>query len=107
MNNDNELSDGLLSDDPKENMRMENELLRLKLKAELGAESKNVSNIDPEIENQFLKNILAFEHNYANSRLVKIYDLLGQPDFKNANELTDELLFIALHEVTELLLEKT
>lgn len=106
MTNNDELPDDLFSDDPEENLRMENELLRLKLKAELGAESQSPANIDPEIENQFLKNILAFEHSYANAKRIKIYDLLGQPDFKNADELSDELIFIALQEVTDLLAEK-
>ena len=47
-----------LSDDPEENMRMENELLQLKLKAELGAETYISGNFPPSVENDFLKNEL-------------------------------------------------
>ena len=36
MNNNDDLTNEPLSDDPEENLRMENELLRLKLQAELG-----------------------------------------------------------------------
>jgi len=102
----NEMPDQPLSDDPEENLRMENELLRLKLKAELGGESHSISDIDPEIENEFLKNVLAFEHNFANSKPAKVYDLLGKPDFKRPDDLDDNSVSKALEEITELMSEK-
>jgi hypothetical protein len=105
MNND-ELPEQLLSDDPEENLRMENELLRLKLKAEVGGESHSISDIDPEIENQFLKNVLAFEHSFASAKPAKVYDLLGRPGFKKADDLDDDELSMALVEITDLLSEK-
>ena len=107
MDNDNDdIADRPLSDDPEENLRMENELLRLKLKAELGAEPYCDSGAGPEIENEFLKNVLAFEHNFANSKPTKVFDLLGRPDFKKADELTDSQLEQALQELMELMNEK-
>ncbi len=104
--NDNEESEHPLSNDPEENLRMENELLRLKLKAELGAEPHSISTIDPEIENEFLKHVLAFEHNYAHSKQTKLYDLLGKPDFKRSDELNDDLIEDALQEITDFLFQK-
>lgn len=100
-----ELPDGPLSDDPEENLRMQNELLRLKLKAELGADSHRISNIDPGIENEFLKNVLAFEQNFANAKATKVYDLVGKPAFKKAEQLTDEQVEAALEEIIDLLSE--
>jgi len=105
-NNNDEIKDSPLSDDPEENLRMENELLKLKLKAELGAEPINIADISPEIENEFLKNVLAFEHNFAGSKPAKVYDVLGKPAFKKSAELTDDLLEQALEEITKLLTEK-
>jgi hypothetical protein len=105
MNNDN-IFDRQLSDDPEENLRMENELLKLKLKAELGGDSFSASGIDPELENQFLKNVLAFEHNFTGSKPTKVYDLLGKPDFKKVNDLTDEELEIELVGIAELMAKK-
>ena len=61
MENTDDLFDKPLSDDPEENLRMENELLRLKLQAELGADPHMINPVDPEIENIFLKNIFNFE----------------------------------------------
>ncbi len=102
MKND-EITGFPLSDDPEENLRMENELLRLQMKAELGAESHTVSDIDPEIENAFLKNVMAFQRNFATTKPTKIFDLAGRPAFKKCDELNDERLENALQEVTDLL----
>lgn len=106
MENTDDLFDKPLSDDPEENIRMENELLRLKLQAELGAEPHLINPVDPEIENIFLKNIFEFEHNYANAKRIKVYDLLQQPQFTPAGELDDTQIDEALHQLTNLLFGK-
>ena len=106
MDNLDNLPDGPLSDDPEENLRMENELLRLKLKAELGGESFSSGGLNPEIENEFLKNVMAFEHNFASAKPAKVYDLAGKPDFKKADGLNDDEITTALEKITELLSEK-
>jgi hypothetical protein len=106
MNNNNDTPDQPLSDDPEENLRMENELLRLKLKAELGGESHTSNDLPPEIENEFLKNVLAFEHNFANAKPAKVYDLAGKPDFLKSDDLNDEELEKELEKIAGLLSEK-
>jgi hypothetical protein len=106
MDNINNLPDGPLSEDPEENLRMENELLRLKLKAELGGESFSSGGLNPEIENEFLKNVMAFEHNFATAKPAKVYDLAGKPGFKNAADLNDEEIEAELEKITDLLSEK-
>jgi len=106
MINNNDIPDQPLSDDPEENLRMENELLRLKLQAELGGQSHSSGNLPPELENEFLKNILAFEQNYAHSKRTIIYNLLGKPEFKKTEDLNDEAIELALEEVTNLLAKK-
>jgi hypothetical protein len=107
MANKNDNPDELpLSDDPEENLRMENELLKLKMKAELGSESYSAEDIDPELENEFLKNVMAFEQNYANAKPAKIYDVIGKPDFKRSADLDDAEIESELEKITELLSEK-
>ena len=103
MNNN---GDQPLSDDPEENLRMENELLRLKLQAEHGGQSHSSGSLRPEMENEFLKNIFAFEQNYANSKRIIIYDLLGKPEFKKTGDLDNEAIELALEEVINLLAKK-
>jgi hypothetical protein len=106
MENTDDLFNQPLSDDPEENLRMENDLLRLKLQAELGANPQMINPVDPDIENEFLKHIFDFEHHYANSKRIKVYDLLGKPHFKPAAELSDDEIEQALVQVTDLLSTK-
>ncbi len=105
-NLNNNTGDQPISDDPEENLRMENELLKLKMQAELGAQSYSTSDIDPEIENEFLKNVMAFEQNYANAKPVKIGDLAGNPEVKKAADLADDEIETELEKITALLSEK-
>jgi hypothetical protein len=79
------------SDDPEEQLRIENELLRLQLQAETGADIQQLEDVSPEVENAFLNNILAFERQLDTIEEVSIYKILGEPkDFKAEGELSDE-----------------
>ena len=79
-----------LGNNPDENLRMENELLKLKLIAQFGdAFQLSNSELPPEIENEFLKNVLAFEDAHRNSKFVKVYEQLAKPVYKKAEELSD------------------
>jgi hypothetical protein len=95
-----------LSDDPEENMRMENQLLQLKLKAELGADTFISGNFPPDIENEFLKNVLAFENSFSNSDLKNMYELLGKPKYKPDTELDDHAIELALGALFALMKKK-
>jgi len=77
------------SDDPQENFRIENEILKIKLKAQYGDAFFMQSNesMPPEMENQFLKNIIAFEDAHANAELTTVYESIGRPAYKPAEEL--------------------
>jgi len=94
------------SNDPAENLRIENEILRIKVKTELGGEYESDENLSPELENEFLKNILAFEHRYAKIKMVKIADLLGNPSFKKSNIMDDNAITEAYKDLEELLAQK-
>ncbi len=94
--------------DPQEALRLENELLKLKLIAELGAKSDSIADIPPEVENQFLKNILAFEQATAQgSKQIPIYQLLGQPAFKPSGEISDANIEKAFADIIDLLSQKS
>jgi hypothetical protein len=83
--------DDKFSDDPAENMRLENEFLKIKLKAQYGDAFFMESNADlpPEIENQFLKNMIAFEDASADGTSATVYETIGKPDYKPAEELNE------------------
>lgn len=90
------------SDDPLENIKIENEFLRLKLKTQYGDAFFMQSNNDlpPEIENQFLKNMMAFEENHQNAEYTTVYEKIGNPDYKPVLELTSAEITEALKALT-------
>lgn len=79
------------SNDPNENAKMENEFLKLKMNAQFGADFfSGKDGLPPEIENLFLKNVLAFEENHAKAEYVTIYQRINKPNFKPISELKSE-----------------
>jgi hypothetical protein len=91
MNKNNDLpEEEKFSDDPEENLRMQNEFLKLKMMAESGAIFGGGENLPPEIENQFLNNILEFEKKHATSKQQRIKDILGNPTFEKEEKLDDK-----------------
>src|SRR3569833_214191 len=99
-NEDDDITNKRLSVDPEENLRIENELQRLKIQAEHGGQSHSTGSLPPDLENEFLKHVMAFEQNYANAKQVLIYDFIGRPEFTKADELDDSSLAPALLRVT-------
>lgn len=93
------------SDDLQENLRIENEFLKIKLKAQYGdAFQMGInSEMPPEIENQFLKSMMAFEDEYANVEYATVYERIGSPDFKPVEEIPKASLNAAIKKLTALL----
>lgn len=87
--NDNLPEEEKFSDDPEENLRMQNDFLKLKMMAESGAIFGGEGGLPPDIENQFLKNILEFEKNNAAPNQKKVRDILGNPKFEREESLDD------------------
>lgn len=99
--------DELFSDDPQENLRIENDFLKLKLKAQYGDAFFMDSNADlpPEIENQFLKNMIAFEDAHANAVYTTVYESIGKPDYKSAGDLNAAEVAVELKRITAIMEE--
>ena len=95
------------SDDPEEQMKIENELLKLKLSAELGGTFETLSDIPADIENDFLKNVLAFEHAHALAIEKTVYEVLGKPEFKKSDEVGDHELSAELNDIEDLLQQQS
>lgn len=93
-----------LSLDPEETLRLENQILELKLKAEFGATTYLEGDITAEVENKFLKNVLEFENNCARSEETRICELLGNPTIKPELALDDRELESSFEVVNKLLL---
>lgn len=91
------------SDDPEENFRMQNDFLKMKMMAESGAWFGGEGGLPPEIENQFLKNVMEFEKVNANAKSRTIYDLLDKPEFEDEKNLDDEKFEAAFSRLNSLL----
>ncbi|MCW3091891.1 MAG: hypothetical protein JWP81_2960 [Ferruginibacter sp.] len=98
-------TDENFSDDLQENMRIENEFLRIKLKAQYGDafQMGTSSEMPPEIENQFLKSVMSFEEEYAKAEYTTVYERIGKPAFLSIDELDESALNVSLMELTNML----
>ena len=94
------------SDDPIANLRLENDILKLKMQAQFGAITQISPGLPPDIENEFLQNIQRFDDAWQNVKLIKVYDLAGKPVFKKAESLSSEKIGIELERLEKLLAEK-
>ncbi len=100
--------DEKFSDDEQENLRIENELMRIKLKAQYGDAFYMETNaaLPPEIENQFLKNMMAFEDVQADAETTTVYEKLSKPSYKSAEELSAEEISSELKRITGIMEEQ-
>ena len=85
MNNNHENAD---KDD---SLKLENDFLKMKLMLEQGAQFGNMEGTGEcpaEIENQFLRNIIEFEKQYAEQKTIKVFDKIGNPtQFRPVNDI--------------------
>ncbi len=89
-----------------EMLRHENELTRLKIKAEFGVDIKETENMNPAVENIWLNNILKFERAVMKNEKVTIAELLGNPVFKKVNEIPDKNISEELIRLMDILKSK-
>lgn len=91
------------SDEEEENLKNENEFLKMKLMLERGGQfggMKSDGELPPEIENQFLKNIMAFEKQAEERKVIKVFDKIERPNhFKPVNEIPDDEIENAWNEL--------
>jgi hypothetical protein len=101
-----DLQEEKFSEDPDEQLRIENEILKLKIQAELGGDFEGEASLPPEVENTFLKNVLEFEHKQANAPVKTLFEILGEPYLRKHFELTDAEIVEHLNELENLMEEK-
>ena len=94
---------GNFTNDPEEDLRMENELLKLKMQAERGGVFVGGEDIPPEIENDWLQNILRFEEEWEKRKTIKVYDFIGSPAFKRAHSISDNEVKTELQRLNDLM----
>jgi hypothetical protein len=96
-----------LSGDEAEALRFENEFLKAKIAAQYGGIHGDVKDdTPPEVMNAFLNNIINFEESRKKSKEVKLYDLIGSPDFLGEEKLSDEQLVVELKRLKDLMFSR-
>ncbi|WMN12795.1 hypothetical protein QYS49_34640 [Marivirga salinae] len=92
-------------DENQEELRQENELKKLKLRAEFGAkfmdDDKENSDIPAEVESQFLDYVQKFEESASKKGVKKVKAILGNPKFKKLEDLDEATLSQELDKVME------
>jgi hypothetical protein len=74
-----------------ESLHAENNLLKLKLSMEHGMQQMGDTNsLSPEMENQWLKQVYAFEQQFRDAKSIQLYDYLGRPEYMKWDTLTPE-----------------
>ena len=93
--------------DEEENLKNENEFLKMKLMLEQGAQFGTMqadSELPAGIENEFLNYIMAYEKQAVERKMIKIFDKIERPNhFKPVNEIPDDEIENAWNNLDEYL----
>ncbi|HEY6975156.1 MAG TPA: hypothetical protein VH396_02635 [Chitinophagaceae bacterium] len=80
--------------DEEDKLKAENDFLKMKIMLEHGADfhkADNENNLTPEIENEFLRNIIEFEKQFEAHKTITVFEKIGKPQhFKPHNEIPDK-----------------
>lgn len=87
-----------------EALHAENNLLKIKLGMEHGMhQTGDTYDLSPEVENQWLKQIYAFEQQHKDAKPITLYDYLGRPDFLKYDTLTPEETAVELKRIRSIM----
>ena len=101
----NEDDEDYLSEEDKDKLSIENEIMKIKLQMQFGDDffMKSSGDLPPEIENQFLKQVMAFEANQGSSEAVTVFERIGKPDFKKVEDMKSAEISVELDRLNDLL----
>lgn len=92
-----------------EKLKAENDFLKMKIMLEHGADfgGDNSQELPASVENEFLRNVIAFEQQFQEHKTIKVFDKLGRPThFRPANLVPDDEIDHAWDELRDFLNEK-
>ncbi|MES2645875.1 MAG: hypothetical protein V4717_03285 [Bacteroidota bacterium] len=93
--------------DDEEALRLENDILKLKMQAEFGAQFDEIAkDVSPELEQQFLKQVYDFEKAWEKQEITTVSKLLGNPNFIPINAIAAADLDSEYQKVLDLYEEK-
>ncbi len=88
-----------------DNLRLENEIKKIKLALEHGGSFISPSDqpLPPEVEGQWLDYIKEFEEELAKRKKILVYNLLGRPVYRLVNTIPDKDVAEELNKIRDLL----
>lgn len=89
-----------------EEIATENELLKLKMMAEFGGNFTTIDEVPPEVEQQFLKQIISFHKKHEQSKMITVYNYIGRPAYNHVNDLNDKEVIRDLNKLLKLMSRK-
>jgi hypothetical protein len=89
-----------------EDLGTENELMKLKMMAEFGGDFVGNEGIPPDVENQFLKQIISFHKKHDNAPLTNVYKYVGEPEYNHVNDMGDAEVSKELKQLIKLMDKK-
>jgi len=90
----------------EEDLKFDNEFRKAKLQMENGALFQSESNLPPEVENDFLKGVEEFDKVWDKCKQITVFEKLGRPIFRKANEVPDAELKKEFYSISDKLREK-
>lgn len=103
MNWNNLEEEDCFDEDPASNLRIENEISKLKLRAEFGATINSYAELPPEVEKEFLEMIREVETNELVAPMISVYNFIGSPSYIPAASLSDHSIAVELERLFHLL----
>jgi hypothetical protein len=80
----------------EEKLKAENDFLKMKMMLERGAEFEKTeegNELSADIENKFLRNIMEFEKQFDQHKIITVFDKIGNPThFKPVDEIPDDAI---------------
>lgn len=99
----NESPEQSAGENEEENLKNENQFLKMKLMLEHGAQfetPQTKNDLPAEAENEFLNYIMAYEKQAAERKTIKVFDRIERPDhFKAVDEIMDDEIDAAWDEL--------
>lgn len=85
------------------NKKIDNELKKKELAEKHGSHFSENNNISPELESEWLNSIETFEIQYENAKRTTVFKYLGEPAFREIDELRPEEIPVELERLNNLL----
>lgn len=84
----------------------ENSFLKMKMLAEFGGDFMEDEKVPPEVENEFLKQVINFQKQQNSAKTTTVYEYIGSPEYNHLSDLSEKELKVQLKKLMSLMRRK-